>query len=199
MKDKFSDYKIILLSSSPRRIQLLKAIDIEFSAEENHTCDEKFDSDMDKSKVPEFLARQKSYSYNRGLKEKELLITADTMVLCEGEILGKPSTKKDAHEILGKLSGKKHTVYTGVCLRDNKREKTFTSSTDVFFKELSEKEISYYVNNYNPFDKAGAYGAQDWIGLIAISRIEGSYFNVMGLPVEMLYRELNEFFSNKVE
>ncbi|MDD2424532.1 MAG: Maf family nucleotide pyrophosphatase [Bacteroidales bacterium] len=193
----FSRFRIILLSSSPRRIMLLKGADIDFTVETNHGSDESFDPLMDASLVPEFLARQKSLSYNRNLTSDEILITADTIVVCSGEILGKPSSREEATEILGKLSGKRHTVYTGVCLRDNLREKLFTSSTEVFFKRLTMEEIDYYVDNYNPYDKAGAYGAQDWIGLVAIEKIEGSYFNVMGLPIEMLYTELYKFLSDK--
>jgi len=194
---KFSEFRIILLSSSPRRISLMRAADISFTAEINHGNDEKFDPLMEKSAVPEYLAKQKSLSYDKNLSESEVLITADTMVLCNGEILGKPSSRREAEEILNKLSGRKHTVYTGVCLRDNSREISFTSKTDVYFKTLAKDEIDYYLDNYNPYDKAGAYGAQEWIGLIAIERIEGSYFNVMGLPVEMLYEELNKFLSDK--
>lgn len=193
----FSEFRIILLSSSPRRISLMRAADISFTAEINHGNDEKFDPLMEKSAVPEYLAKQKSLSYDKNLSESEVLITADTMVLCNGEILGKPSSRREAEEILNKLSGRKHTVYTGVCLRDNSREISFTSKTDVYFKTLAKDEIDYYLDNYNPYDKAGAYGAQEWIGLIAIERIEGSYFNVMGLPVEMLYEELNKFLSDK--
>lgn len=194
---KFSEFRIILLSSSPRRISLMRAADISFTAEINHGNDEKFDPLMEKSAVPEYLAKQKSLSYDKNLSESEVLITADTMVLCNGEILGKPSSRREAEEILNKLSGRKHTVYTGVCMRDNSREISFTSKTDVYFKTLAKDEIDYYLDNYNPYDKAGAYGAQEWIGLIAIERIEGSYFNVMGLPVEMLYEELNKFLSDK--
>ena len=126
------------------------------------------------------LQKQKSLSYDKNLSESEVLITADTMVLCNGEILGKPSSRREAEEILNKLSGRKHTVYTGVCLRGNSREISFTSKTDVYFKTLAKDEIDYYLDNYNPYDKAGAYGAQEWIGLIAIERIEGSYFKCNG-------------------
>jgi septum formation protein len=191
----FPDYRIILASSSPRRIMLLKGVDIDFTVEPNHNSDEEYDQEMEKTLVPEHLARQKSFSFGRDLKEREVLITADTMVLCEGDILGKPVSKEDAVNILKKLSGKKHTVLTGVCLRSTSHTKSFTCSTDVWFKDLSLEEINYYIDNYNPFDKAGAYGAQEWIGYIAISHIDGSYFNVMGLPVHTLYSELYKFLS----
>ena len=129
------------------------------------------------------------------MENDEILITADTMVLCNNEILGKPQDRNDAINILFKLSGKKHQVLTGVFIKSNYNSRSFTATTDVYFRDLSREEIEYYVDNYSPYDKAGAYGAQEWIGYIAINRIEGSYFNVMGLPIQRLYLELDKFLT----
>ena len=137
----------------------------------------------------------KADSFGRQLVESEILLTADTLVLCDGTILGKPVDKNDAISMLSNLSGRMHKVVTGVYLRSNRGEAGFSSSTDVYFRDLSNEEISYYVDNYSPYDKAGSYGAQEWIGYVAIEKISGSYFNVMGLPVQKLYRELISFID----
>jgi len=192
---KLKQYRVILASASPRRHELMKGLGIDFRFEKVQDDDESFDSSMDVEIVPEFLAKKKSYGLGRDLSKEELLITADTMVLCEGEIMGKPLNREDAVIMLKKLSGNKHVVLTGVCLRTSELCKTFTAKTDVWFKELSDEEINYYIDNYAPYDKAGSYGAQEWIGYVAISKIEGSYFNVMGLPVHRLYTELDLFIS----
>ncbi len=196
LQDKLKGYDIILASASPRRRQLLDGIDLDFTIENGGEMEEIFDPAMDVKIVPEYLAELKSTGFARELNDNEILITADTMVLCGNEILGKPLDRQDAIEMLLKLSGKKHEVLTGVFIRSNIKRRSFTSSTDVYFRELSVKEIEYYVDKYQPYDKAGAYGAQEWIGYIAISRIEGSYFNVMGLPVQRLYLELENFLSD---
>jgi len=188
--------KIILASSSPRRKQLLDGLDIEFTIEENGNIAEQFDPNMDLYKIPEHLALLKSKGFNRKLNYNELLVTADTMVLCNNEIMGKPKDRSDAFRMLQKLSGNKHTVLTGVCMRNNYKIRSFTSATDVFFRHIKDEEIEYYIDNYPPYDKAGAYGAQDWIGLVAIERIDGSFFNVMGLPVQKLYTEMEIFLSD---
>ncbi len=196
LQDKLKGFDIILASASPRRKQLLDGIDLEFKIETGGDIEEIFDSTMDVMMVPEYLAELKSTKFARKLNNNEILITADTMVLCEKEILGKPLDRQHAVEILGKLSGKKHQVLTGVFIRSCSRSRSFTAFTDVYFRDLSLNEIEYYVDNYKPYDKAGAYGAQEWIGYIAISRIEGSYFNVMGLPVQRLYLELDKFLTD---
>jgi len=196
LRDKLKGFDIILASTSPRRRFLLEGIDLDFKIENGGDIDEIFDSSMDVQLVPEYLAELKSKEFARKLNDNEILITADTMVLCENEILGKPLDRQDAVGMLGKLSGKKHQVLTGVFIRSNYKSRSFTASTDVYFRDLSAKEIEYYVDNYKPYDKAGAYGAQEWIGYIAISRIEGSYFNVMGLPVQRLYLELKKFLTD---
>ena len=195
----FKDYKITLASASPRRRELLAGLDIEFTVECSKDEKEVYSEDLPWNEVPAFLALHKSESFHRPLETNEILITADTLVFLASEggkmqILGKPRDYADASRVLGLLSGHTHQVLTGVCLRDaSGRRRTFTASTAVTFDSLSEEEIEYYIKNYHPYDKAGAYGVQEWIGFAGISKIEGSYYNVMGLPVRMLYRELQEF------
>jgi len=186
-------FKITLASQSPRRHELLAGLDIKFSIEANKDEEEIYSEDIPSNQVPEFLARHKSESFHRKLEQNEILITADTLVFCKNEILGKPKDRKDAENILAKLSGKKHRVLTGVALRSNYTFRSFTSTTEVTFKKLSNDEIKYYLDNYKPYDKAGSYGVQEWIGYIGITSIKGSYFNVMGLPVQKLYTELMNF------
>ncbi|MEA5006073.1 MAG: Maf family nucleotide pyrophosphatase [Rikenellaceae bacterium] len=193
LKELLANKRLVLASSSPRRKLLLEGVDLEFTVEVNQDIPEDFESSMDINTVPEHLARLKSSGFGRKLNENEILVTADTLVLCDGEILGKPLDRFDAYKMLKTLSGNKHKVLTGVCIRDYNRFKSFTSETIVYFRELKEDEIYYYIDNYAPYDKAGAYGAQDWIGYIGISRIEGSYFNVMGLPIQRLCSELESF------
>lgn len=187
---------MILASSSPRRKLLFEGIDLDFTVETGGNIAEDFDNSIDIKKVPEYLAELKSKGFPRKLENNEILITADTMVLCNNEILGKPKERDDAIKILTKLSGNKHQVLTSVYIRSNYKSRSFTAITDVYFRELSPEEIDYYIDNYAPYDKAGAYGAQEWIGYIAINRIEGSYFNVMGLPIHQLYMELEKFLTN---
>ncbi|MFA5850193.1 MAG: Maf family nucleotide pyrophosphatase [Bacteroidales bacterium] len=196
LRDKLKGFDIILASASPRRKQLLEGIDLDFTIENGGDIEEIFDPTMNVKLVPEYLAELKSKEFARALKDNEILITADTMVLCDNEILGKPLDRQDAVGMLSKLSGKKHQVLTGVFIRNNFKSGSFTAITDVYFRDLSVKEIEFYVDKYRPYDKAGAYGAQEWIGYIAISRIEGSYFNVMGLPVQRLYLELDKFLTD---
>lgn len=193
LKELLKNKSVILSSASPRREQLVKGLDFDFVIELNGETEEVYDPSMDPAVVPEYLSHLKSINFGRALTVSEILITADTMVLCNGEILGKPADRDDAVKILSKLSGNRHTVITGVTLRSFSTHKTFSATTDVWFRELSQAEIEYYIDNYKPYDKAGSYGAQDWIGYIAIEKIEGSYFNVMGLPVQKLYRELEKF------
>lgn len=188
--------RLILASSSPRRKFLLESIDLDFTIETDGNISEEFDESMDVLSVPLYLAGLKSFGFSRKLLDNEVLITADTLVICNDVILGKPKDREDAIRILSTLSGKMHKVLTGVYVRSNFKESSFTESTDVYFEKLTMDEIEYYVDKYNPYDKAGAYGAQEWIGYMAISRIEGSYFNVMGLPVNRLYKELVKFLSD---
>tara|TARA_X000000368_G_C22902258_1_gene654639 strand:+ start:161 stop:745 length:585 start_codon:yes stop_codon:yes gene_type:complete len=185
-------YNIILGSVSPRRKELLSDIGIKFSI---HTTDkkEKYPSTLKEEKIAEFLAQQKSKLLSENQKVKDLLITADTIVSYKDKVLNKPKDKKQAFDTLKKLSGNTHKVITGVCIKSINKEVTFSVISMVTFKELSHKEIEYYINNFNPFDKAGAYGIQDWIGKIGIQKIDGSYSNVVGLPTKELYEQLKLF------
>ncbi len=182
--------KIILGSNSPRRRELLKGLDIEFIVDPKTDFIESFSSDTLYEKVPALMSEGKSKGFHRELKEDEILITADTMVLCGQKILGKPHFKEEAISMLKMLSGCKHHVITAVTLRDRFRIKTFSDTSNVWFKELTDREIEYYLDIYKPYDKAGSYGVQEWIGYIGIDRIEGSYFNIMGFPTHLVYKEL---------
>lgn len=187
------DKKVILGSASPRRKELMQGLGIEFTVDTGNSFEEMVPENLETTLIPEYMAKGKSDGFHRELSENEILITADTMVLCNGAILGKPKDKEDALRMLGMLQNNKHTVITGVCIRSNHKKRSFSASTEVFFDTLSEEELEYYVETCKPYDKAGAYGVQEWIGYIGINRIEGSYFNVMGLPVQRLYNELREF------
>ncbi len=191
MKD-IKKYKLILASKSPRRQYLLKELGFNF---EVHTkeVDESFPENLIAQEIPLYLCRKKAEAFDKELSDNTIVITADTIVWIDNQVLNKPKNYEDAVRMLKMLSGKKHEVYTGVCLKSKHKTKTFYALTHVYFKKVSQEEIEYYVNNFNPYDKAGAYGAQDWIGYIAIEKIEGSYFNVMGLPVKELYEELLNF------
>ncbi|MBQ9398770.1 MAG: septum formation protein Maf [Bacteroidales bacterium] len=189
----FEDYSFTLASASPRRRELLKSLDIEFRVEVNKDEREAYSEDLPRHAIPEFLARHKSETFHRALLPGEVLITADTLVFLDQEILGKPRDRGEAIVMLQELSGRTHTVTTGVALRTCERIHTFSDTTEVDFKPLTEGEIAYYVEKYRPYDKAGAYGVQEWIGYTGITAIRGSYFNVMGLPVQRLYTELCDF------
>jgi septum formation protein len=184
--------QILLASQSPRRQQLLKDIGLDFKTIQPKG-EEIYPNNLDIKKVPLFLAQQKSYSIT--LNTNEILITADTIVIVENEIIGKPKDEKEAIAMLQKLSNKKHVVITGVYIRTLTHEKGFDNQTSVYFKNLSEKQINYYISNYKPLDKAGSYGIQDWIGLVGIQKIEGCFYNVMGLPVSELYEVLQKDFQ----
>lgn len=180
-------YQVILGSHSPRRRELLKMLDIPFTAV-SLNVDESFPADLQAEEIAEYLAEKKSILY--ALKENELLITADTIVWIDNRVLNKPDNIQEAKAMLRHLSGKVHSVYTGVCIRTVQHTFIFSDESKVYFKQLSEEEISYYINKYQPLDKAGAYGVQEWIGAVGIYKIEGSYFNVMGLPVHLVYQHL---------
>ena len=185
--------RIILASNSPRRRELLAALGLEFTVDTGTSFVEEYTPDTPHTKVPELMSRGKSLGFHRPLEEDELLVTSDTMVLCGTEILGKPLDKADAVRMLRMLSGREHQVITAVTIRDSKREKTFSVTSNVFFKKLSYNEIDYYIENYKPFDKAGAYGIQEWIGYIGMTDIRGSFYNVMGFPVQLVYEALLRF------
>lgn len=184
--------KIVLASKSPRRQELLKGLGLTFEVRIKDV-EETFPSTIDSLKVPEFLAAKKADAFITELNQNEILITSDTLVIVGNEILEKPLSFESAQEMLRKLSGKTHIVITGVCISTLNKRVVFSDRTDVTFSDLMNEEIDFYISNYKPFDKAGSYGAQDWIGLVAIKKLEGSYFNVMGLPVHRLYQELKNF------
>ena len=189
------DKQIILASGSPRRRELLSAMDIPFTVDTGNTFDESWSSDTPHEKVPELMSEGKSFGFHRELADNEILVTSDTMVLCGTEILGKPKDRDDAIRMLKLLSGRGHQVITAVTLRDREKKKTFSVTSNIFFKELSDSEITYYLDTYKPYDKAGAYGIQEWIGYIGISRLEGSFYNVMGFPASRFYEELKAFLD----
>lgn len=185
--------KIILSSNSPRRRELLAGLNIDFTIDTGTSFIERYSPDTPHVKVPELMSEGKSYGFHRELDEDEILVTSDTMVLCGSEILGKPRDRDDAVRMLRLLSGRGHQVISAVTIRDRHRSKTFSVSTDVYFKNLSDSEIDYYIDNFHPFDKAGAYGIQEWIGYIGITRIDGSFYNVMGFPTQRFYEEVQDF------
>ena len=182
--------KIILASASPRRRELLQGMGLDFTVDTENTFEEIFDEGTPHEKVPEMMSRGKSHGFHRPLSEDELLVTADTMVLLEKRILGKPHSREEAFNMLKALSGHTHEVITAVTMRDSRKEKTFSVSTKVTFEAVTDEDILKYIDTYRPFDKAGAYGVQEWIGHIGISGIEGSFYNVMGFPTQRFYREL---------
>lgn len=186
------DYNYILASKSPRRQQLLKSLGINFQVKTKEV-DESYPLILKAHQIPEFLAEKKAGAFVNHLAENDLLITADTVVIIADKVLEKPSDYDDAVKMLSLLSGKQHQVITGVCLQTTGKKSVFSSLTNVEFKELSRKEIEYYITNFQPYDKAGAYGIQEWIGSIGIRHIEGSFYNVMGLPLQRLYEEIQKF------
>ena len=185
--------RIILASNSPRRRELLASLGFDFSVDTRTSFIEDYSPDTPHVKVPELMSQGKSHGFHRELSPDEILVTSDTMVLCGTEILGKPSDRDDAVRMLKLLSGREHQVITAVTIRSAEHEKTFSVSSNVYFKDLSDSEIDYYIDNYKPFDKAGAYGIQEWIGYIGITGIEGSFYNVMGFPTQRFFEELKAF------
>lgn len=190
-------YQFVLGSGSPRRKELLEQLGLEFIIRKS-TFEEVVDPNMKASEVPLHFAEQKAEDLRPTLQENELIITADTDVILEGKILGKPASDREAIEMIRSLSGKWHEVTTGICLLSAEKKKVFAETTEVHFKDLSDAEIEYYVKHYQPLDKAGAYGIQEWIGLVGVNGIRGCFFNVIGLPVPRLWNELKEFFSGEL-
>ena len=188
-------YHIILGSGSPRRKELLGELGLEFEVDTRNNFEEVYSEDTPQESIPEVLSMGKSLGFHRELSDNEILITSDTLVLCEGRVMGKPRDREDAVDMLKALSGKSHKVITAVTFRNSERIKTVSDTAIVHFKELKDNEIDYYIDNYRPFDKAGAYGIQEWIGYIGIDKIEGSYFTIMGLPVHLVYELLLEFIG----
>ena len=182
--------KIILGSNSPRRKELLAGLNIEFTVDTGNTFEEIYDESTPHERIPEVLSEGKSYGFHRALEADEILITSDTLVLCGERVMGKPHSREEAIDMLKFLSGREHKVITAVTLRSKETCRTSSDTAIVNFKELSDSEIEYYIDTFKPFDKAGAYGIQEWIGYIGIGRIEGSFFTIMGLPVHLVYQEL---------
>lgn len=187
LREKLKNYNLILASASPRRQQFFKDLDIDFTIQLKEV-DEIYPHELIGSEITDYLADLKSKAFT-DLSEKDLLITSDTIVWLENKALGKPKDAQDAFNMLSALSGKKHDVITSISIKSKDFQKIVNDTTIVTFKEITDEEIKYYIKNYNPLDKAGAYGIQEWIGFIAIEKIEGSYFNVVGLPVHKLYEE----------
>ena len=185
-------YQIILGSNSPRRQELLKSLGFTF-LNKPINADESFPADLQAEEICLYLAEKKADAYEDDLKDDEILITADTIVWCEGKVFNKPANVVEGKKMLETLSGKMHEVFTGICLKSGNKQTTFYDVSKVYFKKLKPEEIEYYLTNYSPYDKAGGYGVQDWLGYIGIDKIEGSFYNVMGLPVKELYEELVKF------
>jgi septum formation protein len=188
------NYKLVLASNSPRRRELLAGLGLDFQVRVLPNIDESYPATLKATETAEYIANKKAAAYRRLMADDELIITADTVVIVGDEVLGKPADDQEARLMLQKLSGRSHQVVTGVCLTTISRQTSFSVTTDVTFKPLADDEINYYIKKCQPFDKAGAYGIQEWIGYIGVTGLEGSYFNVMGLPVQRIYAELAKFF-----
>jgi len=193
LHEKLKHYRLILASQSPRRRQLLSDAGLEYTLAGRFECEEVYPAGLPAAEVAEYLSRLKSEAYPELLEARDILLTADTVVVAGGAVLGKPSGRDDAADMLHRLSGREHEVITGVSLRDAVRMRSFSACSKVRFRRLSDEEIDYYVDNYRPMDKAGSYGIQEWIGYVGIEGIEGSFYNVMGLPVQRVYCELDAF------
>ncbi len=193
MLENLSKYHVLLASKSPRRRELLAALRVPFDVVTVGHIEETWPEGLAAQDVAQYLSMVKANAFRKLIRDNELIITSDTVVVCEGRIMGKPSGAEEAKEMLRFLSGKKHEVATGVTITTRDRQTSFTTITEVKFAEIAPEDIDYYVDNFTPFDKAGAYGIQEWIGCVAVESIKGSYYNVMGLPVHSLYNELKLF------
>lgn len=192
MLDNLKKYRVILASNSPRRKELLSGLGIDYEVKTLPGIEESYPDTLKGEEIPLYIASEKADAYRDSMQLDELIITADTIVWLDGVVMGKPKDEEDARNMLRRLSGKTHQVMTGVCLTTTGFRKSFSTVTDVTFTDLTEEEIHYYVEHYKPMDKAGAYGIQEWIGFVGVQSIAGSYFNVMGLPVQRLYKELKK-------
>ena len=188
-------YRVILASNSPRRKELLGGLGIDFEVRTLQDIDESYPDSLRGEDIPIYISGKKAEAYRQTMADDEMIITADTIVYDNGQVLGKPKDREEAMQMLRELSGHAHEVITGVSIVTKEKTTQFASTSKVYFADLSDKEIAYYVDTYKPFDKAGAYGIQEWIGYVAVTRIEGSYFNVMGLPIQRLYTELKTLNS----
>lgn len=191
--------QIMLASHSPRRRELLGMLGIDFTIAESIEVDESYPDTLPAESVAEYLSAKKGEAYQESMTPDTVLITADTVVIVDEEILGKPDSKENAREMLRKLSGRSHKVVTGVTISTASEKRSFSSVTKVTFDDLTDEEIGYYIEKYRPYDKAGAYGIQEWIGAVGIKGIEGSYYNVMGLPVHQLYKQLMTLSHTSIE
>ncbi len=190
MLDNLEKYKVILASGSPRRRELMAGLGVNYEVRILPDVDESYPDTLQGEEIPLYIAKEKADAYIPMMQPDELIITADTIVWLDGKVLGKPWDREDALQMLRTMSGRTHEVFTGVCITTTDWQRSFTAQTEVRFAALSEDEIIYYVDNFKPMDKAGAYGVQEWIGFIGVENISGSYYNIMGLPVQRLYREL---------
>ena len=190
MLDNLEKYKVILASGSPRRRELMAGLGGNYEVRILPDVDESYPDTLQGEEIPLYIAKEKADAYIPMMQPDELIITADTIVWLDGKVLGKPRDREDALQMLRTMSGRTHKVFTGVCITTTDWQRSFTAQTEVRFATLSEDEIIYYVDNFKPMDKAGAYGVQEWIGFIGVENISGSYYNIMGLPVQKLYREL---------
>lgn len=195
LHEKLKDYRLILASHSPRRRQLMKDCGLDYTLADSYEVEETYPETLPCAEVPVYLSQLKSEAYPRPLDERDILVTADTVVILDDAILGKPRDRKDAIAMLERLSGRSHRVVTGVTLRARDKICSFDARSTVSFGPLTREQIVYYIDRYRPFDKAGSYGIQEWIGYVAIEGIEGSFYNVMGLPVQKLYDQLNRFIE----
>lgn len=190
MLDNLEKYKVILASGSPRRRELMAGLGVNYEVRILPDVDESYPDTLQGEEIPLYIVKEKADAYIPMMQPDELIITADTIVWLDGKVLGKPRDREDALQMLRTMSGRTHEVFTGVCITTTDWQRSFTAQTEVRFATLSEDEIIYYVDNFKPMDKAGAYGVQEWIGFIGVENISGSYYNIMGLPVQKLYREL---------
>lgn len=195
LHEKLQTRRLLLASQSPRRRELITGCGLPYELAPKYDCEERYPAELAAEEVPLYLSQLKSRAYPEPLGERDILLTADTVVVLDGEVLGKPRDREDALRMLRRLAGRRHTVVSGVTLRSRKQMCTFDARTSVWLRDLTDEEIAYYVDTYHPFDKAGSYGIQEWIGYVAIERIEGSFYNVMGLPIQKLYTELNKFLN----
>lgn len=190
MLDNLKKYKVILASNSPRRKELLAGLGVDYEVRTLPDVDESYPETLKGADIPLYIAKEKADAYLNMMQPGELMITADTIVWLDGKVLGKPTDREDALRMLREMSGRTHEVFTGVCITTTECQRSFTAQTEVRFANLSEEEINFYVEQFKPMDKAGAYGVQEWIGFIGVENISGSYYNIMGLPVQRLYKEL---------
>lgn len=192
MLENLNKYKIILASNSPRRKELLSGLGVDYEVKTLPDVDESYPDGLSGEEIAKHIARGKAEAYRSLIQADELVITADTIVWLDGTVMGKPKDEEEAKDMLMHLSGKTHQVITGVCLTTASTQKTFATVTDVTFATLTDEEVDYYVTRYQPMDKAGSYGVQEWIGFVGVENLSGSYFNVMGLPIQRLYTELKK-------